>query len=389
MLKVFDFFAWIGGIKKGFFQACEKNNQKYELVWWSDIKKESCKIYHKLWWEELKNKNYGDITKIIPSALPSFDVFLWWFPCQSYSMAWKRLGLEDTRWQLIYYIFNILKEKKPKLFFLENVKGILTIDQGNTINFILEELKKLWYTVRYYEANSKDFGVAQSRQRVYFLGIHKDYIKEEKAENILEQVDKDLKKHLNNEDKEIKVIKSIIQKHDNFEEDFKDYVLSKKEFKAVLLKDSFTWKLKGIEDYANCITKNYWKLTWQSTKIVFDKINNRYLTGNEISILYKKYENESIKLKELKKNTIKWIGLIERRKELSWFFDKVVIEDRYIARIFTEEEISQMQGFPINFVKIMKEEKYNYKSILSLFGDSVTVNVIDFLASSLLSNIKN
>lgn len=387
MLKIFDFFAWIGGIKKGFIQACRKNNQEYKVVWWSDIKKESCRIYPKLWWEEYKNKNYGDITKIVPSELPCFDVFLWGFPCQSYSMAWKRLGLEDARGQLIHYIFNILKEQKPKLLFLENVKGILTIDNGNTIKFILEELENLWYTIRYYEANSKDFGVAQSRQRVYFLGIHKDYIEKEQAEKILSKVNSDLEKYLDNDDKGLTLINHILTKHTNFEEDFKDYILSKKEFKAVVLKDSFTGKLKGIEEVANCITKNYGKITWQSTKIVYDKKEEKYLTGNEVSILYNKYSEESLALKTLKKETVKGLVLAEKKKELNIFFNNIKIDDRYVARVFTEEEIAKMQGFPVDFVKIMKEENYKYKSILSLFGDSVTVNVVDFLATSLLKNI--
>ncbi len=101
------------------------------------------------------------------------DLLVAGFPCQSYSIAGKRLGLEDERGKLIYEVFRILKEVHPKNFILENVKGLLSIDGGETFRNILKELNNCGYAVDWMVIDSALL-TAQSRKRVYIIGKHLD-----------------------------------------------------------------------------------------------------------------------------------------------------------------------------------------------------------------------
>jgi len=114
--------------------------------------------------------NYGDITQIDPTTIPDFDLFCGGFPCQAFSIAGKRLGFAETRGTLIYDVFRILKEKQPRLVLLENVKGLLSHDSGNTFKTIISSLAELGYSVEWQVLNAKNFGVPQNRERVFIIG---------------------------------------------------------------------------------------------------------------------------------------------------------------------------------------------------------------------------
>lgn len=115
-------------------------------------------------------KNYGDATKINPDELPDFDMLCGGFPCQSFSIAGKRRGFEDTRGTMFFEVARILKVKRPKIVFLENVKGLLNHNQGETFKIILQTLDELGYDVQWMVLNSKFFGVPQNRERVFIIG---------------------------------------------------------------------------------------------------------------------------------------------------------------------------------------------------------------------------
>jgi DNA-cytosine methyltransferase len=114
--------------------------------------------------------NYGDATTITPTDLPDFDLLVGGFPCQAFSIAGKRKGFDDTRGTLFFDIARILAEKRPRHLVLENVKGLLSHDQGKTFQTILGVLADLGYRVEWQVLNSKDFGVPQNRERVYIVG---------------------------------------------------------------------------------------------------------------------------------------------------------------------------------------------------------------------------
>lgn len=121
---------------------------------------------------------FGDITtEAVKERIPAqFDVLCAGFPCQAFSIAGRRGGFEDTRGTLFFDVAEILKRRRPRAFFLENVKGLLIHDRGNTIRTILRVLREeLGYFVPEPQiVNARDFGVPQNRERVYIVGFRAD-----------------------------------------------------------------------------------------------------------------------------------------------------------------------------------------------------------------------
>lgn len=119
---------------------------------------------------------FGDITKIEPKEIPDFDILAGGFPCQPFSSIGKREGFKHkTQGTLFFYIAEIIKEKQPKAFILENVPGLLTHENGKTFNTIMDVLENdLEYKVYPKILNSADFKVPQERKRLYFVGFRKD-----------------------------------------------------------------------------------------------------------------------------------------------------------------------------------------------------------------------
>ena len=159
--KTIDLFAGIGGIRLGFeAYGCEN-------VFTSEWDNEAQKMYEANFGE----KPFGDINLIEPKNIPDHDILLAGFPCQPFSIAGKGLGFADTRGTLFFNIEEIIKEKKPIAFLLENVKRLTTHDNGQTFAVILEKLRGLGYTIYHKIFNSLDFGVPQKRERIYIVGF--------------------------------------------------------------------------------------------------------------------------------------------------------------------------------------------------------------------------
>lgn len=167
VVKYIDLFAGMGGLRLGFEQALESIGLKGKSVFVSEIKKSAIEAYSNYFPEE---KIYGDITKIHVDDIPDFDYVLAGFPCQAFSSAGNRLGFEDTRGTLFFDVARIIKGKRPKGFLLENVEGLVTHDNGRTFSTILNTLKDIGYKVSYKVLDSKYFGIAQSRKRIYIVG---------------------------------------------------------------------------------------------------------------------------------------------------------------------------------------------------------------------------
>lgn len=161
-MKFIELFAGIGGFRIGL----EKSG--HECVWSNEIDKHAVKIY---------NKNFGekneptDIRTVKAEDIPDHDILCGGFPCQSFSIAGKRKGFEDTRGTLFFEICRIAKAKRSKYLFLENVKGLLNHDEGRTFRTILKHLDEMGYDAEWQCCNSKHFGVAQNRERVFIIGF--------------------------------------------------------------------------------------------------------------------------------------------------------------------------------------------------------------------------
>ena len=187
-----DLFAGIGGMRQGFEAAGGA------CVFSSEFDKYAQSTYLLNYGEQ----PFGDITKIandnlastnLVKAIPAHDVLIGGFPCQPFSHAGLKLGIEDTRGTLFDNIAQILKEKKPKFALLENVRGLISHDQGYTLRTILRKLihmgyrctipeeiifnndiKKLKEAAKKMVLKSKDFGIPQNRQRIYIVLWRKD-----------------------------------------------------------------------------------------------------------------------------------------------------------------------------------------------------------------------
>jgi DNA (cytosine-5)-methyltransferase 1 len=116
----------------------------------------------------------GDITKVDVKKIPDHDLLCGGFPCQPFSQAGFKKGFEDTRGTLFFNIAEIIKFKKPKAFFLENVKGLLKHDNGKTFEVIKNVLNELGYSFHYKIVKASDFNLPQHRPRIFMVGFRKD-----------------------------------------------------------------------------------------------------------------------------------------------------------------------------------------------------------------------
>jgi len=163
-----DLFAGIGGMRLAFQDAGGT------CVFSSEWDKDSQKTYQANFGEVPA----GDITKIDVDEIPSFDVLLAGFPCQPFSTIGQRAGFKhETQGTLFYDVLRIISAKRPTSFLLENVKGLVSHDKGNTFETIKKCLSKEGYELYFQILDSADFGVPQVRKRIYIVGFDKSKFK--------------------------------------------------------------------------------------------------------------------------------------------------------------------------------------------------------------------
>ena len=180
-LKFIDLFAGLGGIRLGFEQACQDRGIETECVLTSEIKPYAI--------QTLKHNHHhenfvGDIFQVKNEDIPSFDFLFGGFPCQPFSASGKRNGFADTRGTLFFEIERIIKYHQPKGFILENVEGLVKHDLenkydeiGRTLKTILDKLEnELNYQVSWKVLDSVNFGVPQSRKRVFIVGTKNEKV---------------------------------------------------------------------------------------------------------------------------------------------------------------------------------------------------------------------
>ena len=313
-----DLFAGIGGIRLGFEQTSRVKN-----LFSAEIDKYACKTYE----ANFKENPYCDITVLDEKKLPDFDILLAGFPCQAFSIAGRRGGFEDTRGTLFFDIARIIKQKRPKAFLLENVKGLLSHNKGKTFDTILNILtNELGYNVYYEILNSKDFGVPQKRERIYIVGFlekinFKFPTKSKKGmfiENILE--DKEVNKKYYLSQTYLNTLKKHKERHKNKGNGFGYEILDKKSIANTLV-------VGGM--------------------------------GRERNLIYD-------------------FRIVNFTADLN---TKSQINDEFIRRL-TPREWARIQGYPDNF-KIPVSDTQAYKQI----GNSVSVPVIKQIASLIIKGL--
>lgn len=163
-LKFIDLFAGIGGFRialESMGSQCIYSNE------WDRYAQE---VYA----NNFGHIPEGDITKVDEKTIPNHDILCAGFPCQAFSISGKKLGFEDSRGTLFFDVARIVKEKKPKVVFMENVKNFATHDKGKTLQVVRATMEELGYKFYQKVLNSVDYGVPQKRERIYMVCFRND-----------------------------------------------------------------------------------------------------------------------------------------------------------------------------------------------------------------------
>jgi DNA (cytosine-5)-methyltransferase 1 len=385
-LRFIDLFCGIGG----FHQALSRLNAK--CVFASDIDAKCRETYEK----NYGLKPAGDITKIDVKSIPDFDILCGGFPCQSFSNSGKKKGFEDDRGQLFEYILNIVIEKRPKFMFLENVKHIKKIDNGNVLRHIVKRINESGYIVndeQIYELSPHQFGIPQQRERVVFVCIRSDIYDATKkipmdvpnspinVESIIEtDTEKTNRYKISKEVEDVLLAWDEMIQHVEVGDSLSPTILCN-EFQKEYTEDAFsilpTWK----QDY---ITKNKpiynkykdkWDSWYEANRILLSK---REIYGKLEWQTGKKRENDSIfnHFIQLRQSGI-------RVKKNEYFPTLVAIVQTPIyakeRRYITPRECARLQSFPDSF-KLHDTDQVAYKQ----FGNAVNVDVVHFAISNTL-----
>ena len=164
--KFIDLFAGLGGFRL----ALESLGA--ECVYSNEWDIPAQEVYY----ENFGDVPEGDITKVDETTIPDHDILCAGFPCQAFSISGKQRGFEDSRGTLFFDVARIVKEKKPKIVFMENVKNFATHDSGKTLEVVKGTMEELGYTFNQRVLNSVDYGVPQKRERIYMVCFRKDIV---------------------------------------------------------------------------------------------------------------------------------------------------------------------------------------------------------------------
>lgn len=171
MIEYIDLFAGIGGFRIACEQALRELGEDGRCVFSSEIDRHCQKAYA----DNFGERPTGDITKVHESDVPKHDLLLAGFPCQPFSIIGEKLGFEDTRGTLFFDIARIVKEKKPSVLVLENVKLLSSHNNGKTLRVIKKVLQDMHYSVDSRIFNALDFGLPQKRERTFIVAFKDSY----------------------------------------------------------------------------------------------------------------------------------------------------------------------------------------------------------------------
>lgn len=230
---------------------------------------------------------YDDIKK--KRDLPQVDIYVAGFPCQAFSMAGRREGVQDPRGTIFWDCVKTIKTSQPKIFILENVKGLLSIDDGKTFQTILKTLKRLKvYNIYWKVLNTKDYGIPQNRERIFIIGIKNniqtkefEWPKTKKMKDIYKILEKGLQR--NNITDRIKKNLNVIPDIDFFDTNFKCYSNRKKNYTPTIVTKPFIYSVK-YQRYL--VTKELLQLQGfpKSFKLVVSDTQIKRQIGNSMTV---------------------------------------------------------------------------------------------------------
>lgn len=343
-MKYLELFAGIGGFRRALELASVNCIDKFECIGFSEIDEYATKSY-KANYNTTGELELGDISLFTSNPqnienLPDFDLLVGGFPCQSFSVLGNSQGFNDPRGQLFFRIVDILKIKKPKYVLLENVKRIMTHDDGNTLRTIRQELESLGYQVVCDIFNTKDFSLPQNRSRCFIFAI-KGRLEPGKYFNA--ELTKCYWKQYENT--------FNIIKHKNMSSLLKEHVDSK-----YFLSNKMKWFVLNTRGYNND-TRKLIDLEIARTLLATMHMIHRADTDNYYSQEFIESKGKSKPCNLLLDSNLK------------------LISDTPI-RCLTPEEAWVLQGFPEGFVKHAREAGVKDKELYRQVGNAVSVNVV-------------
>ena len=165
-MRVAGFFTGVGGIELGFEQA------GFEVIWSNEIDEKAGITF------KANNNTHiviDDICNINSKSVPDVDVIVGGFPCQAFSIAGYQKGFEDERGEIFFQLARIIKDKMPRIIFIENVKNLLGHDKGNTFKVIRETFESYGYNLKTMILNASEYGnIPQNRERIYIIGFRNE-----------------------------------------------------------------------------------------------------------------------------------------------------------------------------------------------------------------------
>ena len=327
----------------------------YELVGYSDIDKYANQCFKQNHCpDDIDDKlRLGDVTKVDEKTLPDFDLLTGGFPCQAFSVAGRMQGEADPRGTLFYEIIRIAEHKQPKYMLLENVKGLTTKKFKDTFDKILGELDRIGYYVYWKILNTKDYGIPQNRERVWFVCMHKDLVANPHIFNFPEK-------------EELKLfLKNILE-----EEVDEKYNLTQKQIKHLVNHINKRFKLDD-DGCINCLGTCFGRIGSSSEELeIFRRTNNAVIKRIQFDISGKGYNSQQDRAYFSNglmcclpnANPINKLNIIE------------LIDNGFIFRRLTPKEAFRCQGFlndDVNLENISDTQAYN------LAGNGQSVNVVE------------
>lgn len=386
-LKYIDLFCGIGGFHQAFNQL-NGNGYETECVLACDKDKHCRSIYQ----ENYDIEVHPDIKKLKPEDIPDYDVLCAGFPCQPFSNAGKKTTFKHNKGTLFDEIMRLIKDKKPKFLFLENVKHIMKVSNGEVFKYVLKKLDENGYNVQLFQMSPHEYGIPQQRERIYFVCTHKSMTKKEVS--LIEPKTSEivLANFLQNKeevDSKYFVSGDVKTALEAWEEMIKEFEVNEKisptimanEFHKVYTPTEFSALAKWRQDY---ITKN--KPLYKKYKVKWDEWYERNKTILKRREIYAKLEWQVGKIKKNDSIFNYFIQLRQsgiRVKKKKYFPTLVAMSQIPVygaeMRYITPRECARIQSFPDSFI-IHSDDKQSYKQ----FGNSVNVdNVRNVIKSTL------
>lgn len=375
MIKTFECFGgyggWSFGLKKAnipFFCIGYSEIDKYAIQCYEQNHRSKCKLVSGITQNNDFNiKNYGDITKINPNELPNFDLLCASPPCQSFSVAGKGLGEDDSRGRLFENTIEIMRVKQPKYAIYENVKGLISKKHTEYFSYIMNLMKSAGYSVFWKILNTKEHGVPQNRERVFIVCIRQD-------------IDPIFFKFPETEELKI-FLKDILE--DEVDE---KYYLSENHINRLLKSTDIMKGFSKINPDVTGTQTSRQYANWKGT-FVFGNVNpsNKGMNGNvyggDIAPTLTTNKGEGNKIIQINPGTGKGNRIYDP-DGTSVQKDNYVL-DMYTIRKLTPKECFRLQGFmndEIDTTGISDSQKYK------LAGNGLSINVVAKIMKNLLGD---